>query len=207
MPPAAACPILESMTARAVQRLEARLDELFRVGWARLATAFAAALLAAPAHGADRGLGLALAAGAFVLAVLATRAFVDRCDLIDSAVADRDALAITAVRERAGRIASRQELARAAETLSRLARTSPSPRHRACRSELLELSDVLTYAQPLEPTAAVECVRFVEGPGSPLYRSGVAEPELRAELRHLLMLLEAGKADPQARVARTIGAR
>jgi hypothetical protein len=175
------------MTARAVERLEERLDELRRVGWARLATAIGGALLAFPAYGRERGLGFGLAAGAFVLAVLAMRAFADRYDMIDAAVDDSDALTIAEVRRRAAEIASPDELAHAAETLRRLAWSSPWARVLACREELLELADALASAGPPETTAAVRCVRFVEGPASPLYLAG-AEDDLRADLRHLLLL-------------------
>jgi hypothetical protein len=174
------------MTARAVERLKERLDELRRVGWARLATAIVAALLAFPAYGPERGLSFGLAIGAFVLAVLAIRAFADRCDLIDAAVDDRHALTIPEVRRRAAEIASPAELAYVVDTLRRLASSSPRPRVLACRTELLELADALG-AGPPETAAAVRCVRFVEGPASPLYRAG-AEDDLRADLRHLLLL-------------------
>jgi hypothetical protein len=174
------------MTARAVERLEERLDELRRVGWARLATAIGAALLAFPAYGRERGLSFGLAAGAFVLTVLAIRAFADRYDLIDAAADDCDALTIPEVRRHAAAIASPDELAHAAETLRRLASSSPRPRVLACRAELLELADVLGSGPP-DTTAAVRCVRFVEGPASPLYRAG-AEDDLLADVRHLLLL-------------------
>jgi hypothetical protein len=199
MPPSAACSIVGAVTARAVQQLEARLDELRRVGRARLATAFAAAVLAGPAHGLDPALGYGLAAGAFVVALLSVRAFADRSDLIETAVVDRDALAIPAVRDRAARIASPQELERAADTLRRLPDAENArPRVVACRVELLELADALSSAQPPQPAVAVECVRFVEGPGSPLYGPSATEGDLRAELRHLLVLVDAGKPQPSS---------
>jgi hypothetical protein len=186
--------MLEAMTARAVQQLEARLDDLRRVGWARLGTAAAAALLAAPAHMLEPALSVALAAGSFVLAMLAVRAFVDRCDLIDSVATDRDALAVAAVRGRAERIAAPQELARTAATLRRLADRESDSRLVACRPELLELADALSTAPP-ERAVAVACVRFVETSESALFDVRVTGVELRSELRHLLAL--ARSAQPQ----------
>jgi hypothetical protein len=194
MPASADLPMLEAMTARAVQQLEARLDDLRRVGWARLGTAAAAALLAAPAHMLDPALSIALAAGSCVVAMLAIRAFVDRCDLIDSVAADRDALAVAAVRARAERIAAPQELARAAAMLRQLADRESDSRLVACRPELLELADTLSTAPP-ERSVAVACVRFVETSQSALFDVRVTGVELRSELRHLLAL--ARSAQPQ----------
>lgn len=191
MPPGPAARMLRAMTARAVQQLDARLDELRRVGWARLATAAAAALLAAPAHMLDPALSVGLAAGSFVLVMLGVRAFADRCDLIDSAAGDRDALAVAAVRARAERLTAPQELERAAATLRRLADRESDRRLAACRADLLELADALT-ASP-ERSAGVACVRFVEAAGSALFDPRVTDVELRSELRHLLVLARAEK--------------
>jgi hypothetical protein len=183
--------MLQQMTARAVQQLESRLDDLRRVGWSRLGTACAAALLAGPAHVVDPALSASLAAGGFVLALLAVRAFADRCELVDTVATDRDALAIAAVRSRAGRIAARQELDRAAATLRRLAESNRTPRIAGCRPELLDLSDALFSPRTPELSVAVACVRFVEAPGSPLFDTQISDLELRAQLRHLLVLLAA----------------
>jgi hypothetical protein len=184
-------PMLQQMTARAVQQLEARLEDLCRVGWSRLGTAIAAALLAGPAHLLDPALSAALAAGAFVLALLSLRAFADRCELVDSLAADRDALTIAAVRARAGQIAARRELDRAAATLRRLAESNKTPRVAACRPELLELADALLSPPAPELSVAVACVRFVEAPESPLFDLQVSGVEICAQLRHLLVLLDA----------------
>src|SRR6266545_3794681 len=125
-------------------------------------------------------LSVALAAGSFVVALLAIRAFAERCELVDSVADDRDALAIPAVRARAERITAPRELDRAAATLRRLAESAPAPRIAACRPELLELADALLSSGALELSVAVECVRFVEGPGSPLFDAQVADVQLRA---------------------------
>jgi hypothetical protein len=195
MSPTSGAATLTSMTARAVERLEERLGELRRTAWTRLATAVAAALLAAPAFGWDRGLGTGLVAGAFVMAVLSLRAFGDRTDLADAGAVDRDALTIPAIRRHAARIASPRELATAAETLRRLADESPRPRVLACRAELLALADALSRSRPPDAAIAVRCVRFVEGPGSPLFGTGAGEAELRSALRHLLLLLDETRDD------------
>jgi hypothetical protein len=191
--------MLEAMNARAVQQLEARLDELRRVGNARLATAAAAALLAAPAHVLDPPLSFGLGAGAFVLAVLSVRALAERGELIDTAVADPDAIVIRAVRARAERIGSAEERARAAQTLRRLALSEYAhPRVASATDELLELANALSYSE-LEPTVAVQCVRFVEGVDSPLYDPAADALDVRARIRHLLLLVHAGM--PQNRSA------
>jgi len=176
------------MSARDVEQLGRKLRDLYERTIGELALAAVAFVLALLATELQPDLVLPLLAGALGLTVLGIVAFVRGHLLVEDAALDRDAYLLPEVRrfgERAASPGHRRELA---AWIRRAVAVSPeiaSPRVDENRAALEELRDDLERPElAFEPSCAVALERLLHDGG--LYDAGLPADQLRSRLTQIL---------------------
>jgi hypothetical protein len=176
--------VAAEMTARAVEDVGRRLDDLRREQWEDWVVAAAAVALAIAATTLRPAFALPLFVGGMFVAARGIRAGWCRWDLLDRLVGERDAYAIPEVRARAEQeasMANRRSLSAAIRSRLELAE---NPRIGENASEFVTLAEDLVDPQlELDPACAVACSRLLtDYLTSPLINSRLPAEDVRSRV-------------------------
>lgn len=190
MPPGAVGSILEAMTARQIDEAAKRLHDLRLESVEDLALAGGAFTLALTATRLAPSLAVPLLVGAMAVTFLGIRALVRRWFLVEDLAVERDAYAIGAVRRYGERVSSPERRRLLADSLRAILEGSSADvavRVAAVRPELKELIAALEDPRRTpEPEAVVTIERWLHVSPQPLHDSEVPVDQLRSRLRSLL---------------------
>jgi hypothetical protein len=191
MPPGAVGSILEAMTARQIDEAAKRLHDLRLESVEDLALAGGAFTLALTATRLAPSLAVPLLVGAMAVTFLGIRALVRRWFLVEDLAVERDAYAIGAVRRYGERVSSPERRRLLADSLRAILEGSSADvavRVAAVRPELKELIAALEDPRRTpEPEAVVTIERWLHVSPQPLHDSEVPVDQLRSRLRSLLV--------------------
>jgi hypothetical protein len=186
------------MTGRMVEEAEHRLRQLRQDEWSRLALAVLATGLALVASIVHPPLAIPFFLGGLTTGVLALRAVLERSDLVQRLMCDRDAYLIPEIRRHAEAAASMESRRMLAEAVR--SRMTPAPGYQL-RGRVAAVADELELLAceleddrlDLDPACAVRCLELVTRyEDSPLLNELLPADEVRVQLRQI----RAGFRDP-----------